>query len=147
MILGTIDPDTGRPYVQGRLLLPRLRIDGRVDFLVDTGADCTVLHPGDVLLLQVDYAQLKGDVPIQGAGGIVRNCAERGLLVFAEENRRLLRAYSVDLMIPPPSLDNLRLPSLLGRDVLDRWEMRFSRSRGLLRFTVVSADSTIQARR
>lgn len=145
MIAGTIDGKTSRPFVQGRLLLPRLGVDGLVDFWVDTGATSTVLHPGDASLLAVDYARLRGDVPVLTAGGIALNHVEPALVVFAEANRGLLRAYALRLLIPPPSPANLRLPSLLGLDVVRRWHTRFSPSTPALRFTVVSADWTIRA--
>ena len=37
MLRGTFDTD-GRPYMEGHLLIPRLRIASKVSFLVDTGA-------------------------------------------------------------------------------------------------------------
>ena len=44
MIQGRFGNTTGRPYVNGRLLLPRLRLSTN---LSDTGADVSVLMPVD----------------------------------------------------------------------------------------------------
>ena len=61
-VIRFLDPETGthdplppvirgrfdhyrRPYVLGRLILPRWNIQGEVDFLVDTGADSTIISP------------------------------------------------------------------------------------------------------
>ena len=144
MILGTIDDETGRPYVQAWLYLPRLNVDGWVDLQVDTGADRTVIHPVDVFLLGVNYAQLNGDLMLDGLGGATRNYVEPGFLVFPEENRGLLRVYAVEFVIPPASAHNATFSSLLGRDVIDRWDVRLSRTKRLVRFTVVSADRTVR---
>lgn len=46
MITGSFDGE-GRPYVQGRLIISRFKVDGFIDFLMDTGADTTTLHPDD----------------------------------------------------------------------------------------------------
>ena len=43
--------------------------------------------------------------------------------------------------------DTLDLPSLLGRDILDRWRMVYDPEMGLLEFEVRSADLTIDADR
>ncbi len=42
MIIGEFD-DRGRPYVEGRVIIPRLNINEIVTFLLDTGADGTCL--------------------------------------------------------------------------------------------------------
>ena len=55
-----------------------------------------------------------------------------------------MRAYSINLMIPRLDPDLFRMPSLLGRDVLDRWHMSYDPSRDKLSFTVRSADHTIK---
>ena len=49
--------------------------------------------------------------------------------------------YQVKLAIATPTEGTMSLPSLLGRDILDRWEMRSNREKKLLLFTVISADS------
>jgi hypothetical protein len=46
-IAGRFGDTTGRPYLEGRLVLPRLGKRGDFSFLVDTGADYTYLMPGD----------------------------------------------------------------------------------------------------
>jgi len=62
---------------------------------------------------------------------------------FYEPNRNLTRFYSVRITIPEIHADMMAHPSLLGRDVLDRWRMNYDPSRGNLKFTVRSADLTI----
>ena len=51
MIMGYFD-QFGTPWVEGRLIIQRLEVDGPVSFLVDTGADLCALHPPDGITLQ-----------------------------------------------------------------------------------------------
>ncbi len=47
MLRGRFGHANKRPYIQGRLFIPRLEIWSDVSFLVDTGADKTSLLPAD----------------------------------------------------------------------------------------------------
>ena len=53
------------------LVLGRLEVVGAVNFLADTGADHTSLHPKDIGILGIDYAKLLPDnlSRSQGVGG------------------------------------------------------------------------------
>ena len=145
MIKGSFDLSTRRPYLQGLLLFPNLHLRGRVDFLVDTGSDCTILHPADAALIGVEYKNLKGAVPAKGTTGISSNYQESGLLLFLEENGRI-PVYRVRILIAPRTEDNYDLPSLLGRDVLDKWRMLYDPNRNRLEFIVIRADAILRAK-
>ena len=142
MFTGRFGDTSGRPYVEGRLILPRLKIRGDVSFCVDTGADRSLLHPGDGERIGIDYTKLSGATESVGVGGICRNFVEPALLVFSEP-KRFLYVYMIPLAISPPSPDIMDLPSLLGRDILDRWRMTYDPARKRLTFHVVSADVTV----
>ena len=47
MLRGRFGHANKRPYIQGRLFIPRLEVWSDVSFLVDTGADKTSLLPAD----------------------------------------------------------------------------------------------------
>ena len=47
MIRGSFD--RGRPLVECRLVIPRLRVNHRLMLVVDTGAFATCLHPADTI--------------------------------------------------------------------------------------------------
>ncbi len=70
MIIGRFD-EYGRPFIRGRLFIPRLGIDSEIDFLLDTGADVTCLHPGDLRLIRigVDFIPSESVVEPSGIGG------------------------------------------------------------------------------
>jgi len=142
MLTGRFGDTTGRPYIEGRLILPRLEIRGDISFCVDTGADRSLLHPGDGERMGIDYTKLTGETESVGVGGICHSFVEPALLVFSEP-KRFLYVYIIDLAISPPSLDIMDLPSLLGRDILDRWRMIYHPAKKRLTFDVVSADVTV----
>lgn len=146
MLRGRFD-NSGAPYVRGRLLLPRLGIDSDVPFLVDTGADGSVLMPRDGAEIGVDYTALGGPERYHTIGGASSGFMETALVAFYEprrlEPRRLLHVYAVQLLILEPSPDILELPSLLGRDVVNHWHMSMNYSKLRLTFRVLSADATL----
>ena len=141
MIIGSFDSN-GRPYIEGLLIIPAFSISREVSFLVDTGSDATCLMPTDAVRIGLDYGHLTGpQANTIGVGGGSRPHSIRALTTFTEENGRQ-RTYSIDLLVYPqdPVLD--MLDSLLGRDVLNRWRMRYDPCNPRLSFTVVSADHT-----
>ena len=143
MIPGRFGNTTGRPYVNGRLLLPRLNLVTNLSLLVDTGADVSTLMPTDGLKMGINYQALGNSTPVGGIGGNANCFPEDAVLAFDEPNRNLIRFYAITLMILENQPALTRLPSLVGRDILDRWRMNYDPSRGSLNFTVRSADHTI----
>lgn len=144
MLRGRFGDTTGRPYLEGRLILPRLNVQGDISFLVDTGADRTVLMPVDAVRLGIDYRQLRGSHVTVGLGGMAHMFVEADAAVFLE-GAATLHLYFVDIAIPSFTPEIADLPSLLGRDVLDRWRMHYNPTAGTLSFKVLSADRTLQA--
>jgi translation initiation factor 2B subunit (eIF-2B alpha/beta/delta family) len=69
MLIGRFGDTTGRPYLEGRLVFPRLNLQHNVSFLVDTGADRTVIMPADAVTLGIDYSALTGNEAVGGIGG------------------------------------------------------------------------------
>ncbi|MXZ46889.1 MAG: hypothetical protein F4Z08_07880 [Chloroflexi bacterium] len=45
MIEGRFGDTSGRPYVEGRVYFARFDLEGDISFLVDTGADASLLNP------------------------------------------------------------------------------------------------------
>lgn len=142
MLRGRFGDTSGRPYLEGRLVLPRLQVQGDISFIVDTGADRTVLMPVDALRLGVDYTKLTGGKPTVGVGGIAKMFQESGAAVFLEGSRTL-HLYFIEVRIASFTPEIADIPSLLGRDVLDRWRMHYNPATGSLTFKVNSADRTL----
>jgi hypothetical protein len=141
---GRFGNTSGRPYLEGRLFIPRSGIQGSISFLVDTGADTTTLLPDDSRRLGVDYSTLKLERgSTVGIGGAARFYAERAIIVFTDPGKWLY-AYEISLSISPYDKALKSVHSLLGRDILDRWQMTYGPSRKNLRFAVLSADLKIR---
>jgi hypothetical protein len=117
-------PGRLRPFVTAHLVLRAPQIVGDVDFLVDTGADSTVLAPTDTLRLGIDITQLPQGPRSTGVGGMTATVSITAaitpeqqtlsipLRILAPVNRRQQAALS-------------RIPSLLGRDVLSHFALFF----------------------
>src|SRR5262245_39152062 len=69
MLEGRFGNTSGAPYMEARISIPRLNLRGLVSFLVDTGADGTVIMPIDSRKLGIDFASLRNPVTPEGIGG------------------------------------------------------------------------------
>ncbi|MEX2226223.1 MAG: aspartyl protease family protein [Dehalococcoidia bacterium] len=159
MLHGRFGDTTGRPYLEGRVYFPRFRLHGDVSFLVDTGADTSLISATDAIQIGIDFSAISRTSEAQGIGGIVTSFVEPAIIVFIEHGVAIW-GYREDLeILPPPDADahdgseliddpdeSLKLPSLLGREILDRWRMVYQPSADELSFEVVSADFTIDRR-
>jgi len=142
MLRGRFGDTSGRPYIEGRLILPNLNIRGDISFLVDTGSDVTCLHPIDGTRLNIDYGQLSGDAESIGTSGLSHDFTESAVVVFSEP-KRFLYAYNITLRIAPVDPEIMTLPSILGRDILDQWRMIYNPQKSRLVFKVILADITV----
>jgi predicted aspartyl protease len=142
MLRGRFGDTSHRPYLEGRVYFPRLKLQSDISFLVDTGADRTIIMPDDAKRSGVDFNQLTGNEDIGGASGHMNTFVEHAIVVFAD-TKVALYAYRLDVLIAPAGQDLSRTPSLLGRDILDRWRMIYYPKAGRLLFTVIDADVTI----
>jgi hypothetical protein len=145
VLRGEFDAQTGRPSLKGRLFLPRLRLSERIAWLVDTGADSSLLNPSAAFLLGIDFLQLRGSAESRGVGGRAETYLEQAMLVF-DEPLVGFHIYVRDLAVSMPDPDLDGLPSLLGRDILDNWAMSYNPSERELTFRVITAEATISRR-
>ena len=126
-------------------MIRRLRVNADVWFCVDTGADNTTLMPMDGSNVSLDYSTLNKSDQSMGISGAIDSYKERAIVVFREQSSAI-HGYDIDLTIIKPDPDKPginRLPSLLGRDILNRWTMHYSPTTDSLTFEVVTADVTI----
>lgn len=143
MIEGRFGDTSGRPYVEGRVYFPRFDLEGDISFLVDTGADASLLNPGDVARIGVDIDLLEGRAESFGLGGAIECFVEPTWVILVAIDGAT-HIYEVEMEIAPVRPDTLDLPSLLGREILDRWRMVYDPEIGVLEFDVRSADLTIE---
>jgi len=122
-IKGWFDGADRVPMVVAWVNLPRLRVLAPVTFLVDTGADRTVLHPDDAAELGIDARVLGAGVNLAGVGGSGVYRPERALLVVGDGIS--LYYLGMTLYIATPDAANQGLPSLLGRDMLSHFRTTY----------------------
>ena len=148
MLVGKFDL-LKQPSLTGRLTIPGASPDshivGEVQFLVDTGAHSTVLMSDDVGRMGIDCNTLTRDSrPSVGVGGRAHNHIAPAFIAF-EEPEVGIRVYRINLAVfdPDEHPDQAGVPSLLGRDILNRWEMLYNPSEDRLELRVKSADYSL----
>jgi len=139
MLKGRFGNTTGRPYLEGLVTLKEQNLSGGVSFLVDTGADRTVLMSDDWEIMKVNFGQLTERIEFGGIGGPVSFSEAPLFLAFYDVGRKLY-VYSLVIGVAPPESIYRGTPSILGRDILDRWEMLYSPTRKILSFEPLSSD-------
>ena len=151
MLNGRFGHRTGRPYVDGRVIFPRLGMRGDISLLVDTGADASLLSAADALNVGVEFHRLATRSEALGIGRVfVPTYTEPAVIVFSDPSAGIW-AYRGHIEIVAPEPDDCtrrtadpeespKMPSLLGREILDRWRMTYDPSHPVLTFDVVSSD-------
>jgi hypothetical protein len=110
-------------------------------FLVDTGAEISVLSSRQALALGL--ADPAGSsVDIVGSAGVASHRTEVAVLQFLVGKRVFL--YRIPIVVINPQPEFRLLPTLLGRDILNRWDMSYRPSRGRLTFDIVTADEILR---
>ena len=130
----------GRPRIRALVKLPRLNAYGNIRFVVDTGADVTMISYHDADLLGIKPNQLRRPTDTHGIGGSIRCFKERSFLHF-EEAAGKIHAYRVEAQIASP--DQTPPVSLLGRDVMRRWVLLHHQLAGIVQAVVLEADKTV----
>jgi len=139
MLAGRFGDTTGRPYIEAFVWIPSLRIMGAVSFLVDTGADSTVLMQLDAARLRVDFTRLKKTRINTGIGGNSTDWIVPATLLFSEPRVKMY-GYDITLTIAQPKLELETCPSLLGRDILNNWRMVYDAPGNSLNVEVIRCD-------
>jgi hypothetical protein len=151
MISGRFGDTSGRPYIEARVVFPRLKVairvpppgEADVSFLADTGADMTTIMPMDWVRFCIDQKQLKNPFVTYGVGGKAECFREEAIVTFSEPEVGL-RVYTTDILILKPTQYILQAPSLLGRDIMSKWNITFDRPNNRLAARVIRADHTLR---
>jgi len=80
---------------------------------------------------------------VGGIGGQSTYYEEPATLLFTDDTEQQSYGYIVVVDIAKPEDVSNEFPSLLGRDIIDRWRMVYDRTDGVLEFTVRSADAIL----
>ena len=109
-----------------------------MSFLVDTGADYTVVHPRDMLNLGIRASyHFTGSAALssQGIGGSAEIFPEPCDL-FLEHDDGTIDQLALTIYFASPNSVNDQYPSLLGRDVLSYYRFTFHQASGLVTLDV-----------
>ena len=112
-------------YVAAILESKTLHIYATLEFLVDTGATRTTISDKDAIRLGIDYAALeKLGEGMLGIGGTVDTYSlQDAKLIFHQENKKThTETLEKICVLKHPQLNEriLRIPSILGRDILNK---------------------------
>ena len=113
-----------RPYVNAEMLIRGTSTAATIRFLIDTGADDTILHPNDVEqsaehLLETRFEEHPDRQWVGGVGGGGYIIPVSARLFFQNRHRRrIVSRRTPRVWVAQPTDANQRMPSLLGRDLL-----------------------------
>ncbi|MCJ7443947.1 MAG: retropepsin-like domain-containing protein [Methanotrichaceae archaeon] len=126
MCLGYFAPPKGLLRANALLLYNNKISDVLIDFLIDTGADATMLSPQDAMRIGIDISSLDQGGEISGVGGSIetRVLKDVGLIFINPDNNKLELEchleFCENLLVGP---DGWTFGSILGRDVTNRFNM------------------------
>ena len=133
-------------YVPAFVSHENLSIAGWVSFLVDTGASRTTILDGDARELNLTYESLQSYQPgIIGVGGEVETYViEHCTLTFSSDLGDYSEPMPVIYVLRHGRFDRRveRLPSLLGRDIINKYNLVYSRPSGSVFLTDQSVRLT-----
>lgn len=122
------------PFIVASIILKELNLKGRLPLLIDTGASNTMLMWRDIERFGIDVSKLKPEREFSGIGGLINAKPVMSTLTFRTENGQLVRedveAYVITSPCPHPRLK--LLPSILGRDVINRYILNYQFESGTL---------------
>ncbi len=132
----------GQPFVSASLLIPTAPREVKIDFLVDTGADQTCLMPADAKAMRLNFDELGEGVRARGIGGRVNVHSLTGMITFLELGVGLV-VYETPVLVYPDRPPYRYYPSILGRDVLNSWRVRYSQPENALTAEALRHDDLI----
>lgn len=139
----------GRPILDGYVIIPELEPNptGTIPFRFDTGADTMCIHPFDASRLRIPIDNLHPTREARGIGGTTPYATFPAAIGFHRTRRPWqkpkLLVFNVELSVALPNENNWNLPSLLGRDIIDRFDFRYNRLRERLNCRPHSTDYVV----
>lgn len=138
MIKGRFETFTRRPIIDCYIHIPSLGVGGPVPFLMDTGADCSVLMPADAERLKVDRSKLNYSRTSTGIGGDCQEKIAPCSLYVADDDT--IYGYRLPLGIAETNPQMEEMPSILGMDIMRYWKIYFDYPEKVIKFTVQMSD-------
>lgn len=127
--------------MEDRLVIPHQNLWRNCPFIIDTGAERSVLMPIDARLMGVDRRQLHDPDASDGIGGRCEGHNAFAFIVLFDPDASVLHNFRVKVFIPDESRDLFRIDSsILGRDVLDRLKLTYDKPHQLVTLDELRSD-------
>lgn len=127
------------PYVNALLICEPFNIRRPIEFLIDTGASRTTLSDTDATRLGIQYQKLaRLREGTTGIGGVVATSVlPRVKLIFKTVQDTHIEELPQIFVLRHKKVDEniKRIPSLLGRDILNKFTLLLNKERGLVVLT------------
>ena len=127
-------------YITVVLSLPSFKLRQKLDLLIDTGATKTTILDKDAISIGIPFHKLtKSKHPLLGVGGMVetRIANDARLHFRGEDNIEHIEELEELLVVKHVSYDQnvMRIPSVLGRDILNRYRLIYDKSKNQVAIT------------
>jgi predicted aspartyl protease len=132
-----------RPTIDCHITIKSLNIDGVVPFLIDTGADTSLLLPVDSVRFNIPFDQLTNSRIAYGLGGPAKVFYMPATLIVADKKTAYGYRFALDIAEPSEDLDDMPA-SLLGRDILQYWKLTIEFPEHKINFEVQTCDEEFQ---
>ncbi len=130
-IRGFFRKEDNAAYVIATLLSKELNIHSPVRFLIDTGASRTIISDMDAIKLGIDHSLLRRfKAGTAGIGGVVDSYFIQNVkLIFKTQEGAHVEKMEEIFVLKHKIRDERikRIPSLLGRDILNRYQLLLDR--------------------
>ena len=113
-----------------------------VTLMFDTGATMTMLNAFDAEEIGIDAQSLQNRTMVAGAGGVSEIKTAAVQIVFEDDGKHRY-AYEREVGILPTEVSRA-LPSVLGRDILNNWNIRLFPVEGLVEADVLHCDYSLE---
>lgn len=114
-------------------------------FIIDTGAERSVLVPVDADRMGLDRTKLVNRASSLGIGGNAPGHNEFAMVVLGDDEKGELYEFRIEAFIPESSDDMREIDgSVLGRDVLDHVQLVYARFKNEVTLDVQHADATFK---
>jgi hypothetical protein len=138
MIKARFESFSKRPVVNCFLSIPSMHVHDTVAFMMDTGADSSLLMPGDGIRLGIDYRNLVFEHVAVGIGG---ECKEHptGAIIMVSDGTTVY-AHRRGIGIAEKRAETMGFPSILGMDVMRGWEILLNYPENSVQIIVKQCD-------
>jgi len=120
------------PFVVAAILLRQLNMRARLPLLMDTGASNTMILWGDVERLGIDVSKMKPEREFSGLGGLIEAKSIASTISLRSDEGEVVEE-NVEVHIVTSTCPHLKLkllPSILGRDIINKYILNYSYDAG-----------------